>query len=133
MGLHGKANFFITETSFLMVMVTWPFFRLYLLPSKIIYSSLFEATPSSLVCNGTVGPGAEGQSHFLRCFEAMLQDSVGDNAFRLGLMALVAMHAYWYYLFLRILHKLIKGVDAHEAGADEYEGASDDESEAAKE
>merc|ERR1712113_990117 len=60
MGLHGKANFFITETSFLMVIVTWPFFRLYLLPSKIIYSSLFEATPSSLVCNGTVGPVAEG-------------------------------------------------------------------------
>merc|ERR1712007_284518 len=58
----------------------------------------------------------------------MLRGAAGCNAFRLGLMALVAMHAYWYYLFLRILHKLIKGVDAHEAGADEYEGASDDES-----
>jgi len=41
---------------------------------------------------------------------------------------LFCMHCYWYYLFMRILYKLLAGVKSHEAGRD-YEGDSESEDE----
>mmetsp|Transcript_10155 Transcript_10155/g.23182 ORF Transcript_10155/g.23182 Transcript_10155/m.23182 type:complete len:89 (+) Transcript_10155:420-686(+) len=43
------------------------------------------------------------------------------------LTVLVWMHAMWYFLFWRILIKLIRGTNSHKVGEEEYEGASDDE------
>ena len=44
------------------------------------------------------------------------------------MLALMAMHIYWYYLFLRILDGIVRFGSPHAAGQQEYEGASDDES-----
>ena len=43
------------------------------------------------------------------------------------LCALQAMHVMWYMMFWRILYKLLTADSAHEVGAEEYEGDSDDD------
>ena len=46
------------------------------------------------------------------------------------LLALQVMHILWFYMFLRILMKLLfpdAGATAHDAGREVYEGGSDDE------
>ena len=41
------------------------------------------------------------------------------------LTSLFLMHIWWYFLFLRILRKIVTSGSSHEAGRQEYEG--DDE------
>ncbi len=37
------------------------------------------------------------------------------------------LHFYWFFLFLRIIYKIVAGSGAHHAGSEEYEGSSGSE------
>jgi len=104
LGWDSKCGIPIAEAMFVMNLVTWAIFRLWIFPSFAIKST-FVAYPYPVP------------------FFSM------GCACRALLIVLFCMHIYWYYLFWRILIKLIQpGVSGHDAGR-EYEGGSDDDSE----
>eukprot|EP00301_Raphidiophrys_heterophryoidea_P009171 c13511_g1_i1.p1 GENE.c13511_g1_i1~~c13511_g1_i1.p1 ORF type:complete len:381 (+),score=55.77 c13511_g1_i1:77-1144(+) len=112
MGLDSSTGLFLTEGCFAGVLLSWAYIRLYIYPVRILHSIFWHAGP---VCEGT------GKTAF--------QDPYwGCWILRIFMLMLGCMHYYWYYLFLKITYRLIQGTSAHSAGAKDYEGDSDDES-----
>lgn len=95
--LDSKSGLYLSEIFFVTNLGTWAYLRLYCFSTVVVYSAWVESP-----------------RHPLR-------DSIN-----VGLTALVCMHVYWYFLFLKILVKLISSEDAKDAGRT-YEGDSDDE------
>ena len=96
--LDAESGIYIAEISFVVNLITWAYMRLYRFPIII------HAIPHK-VTNVVAGK-------MMLCL----------------LYILYFMHWYWYYLFGRILYKLLTGVKSHEAGRD-YEGDSMSEDE----
>jgi len=121
--IQGSRGLFVTELIFVGNLVTWAYFRLFLYPTKCLYSALME---SPIEIN--VSP---------EDFAAMsLSDKIstslsmpGHTLSNILLNVLLGLHIFWYYLLLRILYKLIVGKKAHKVGEEEYEGQSTDNDE----
>jgi len=100
----GRQYCFCTEILFVIQLITWSIWRLWYFPVYIIYSSLYEQKGCELDCK------------ILRSF----------------LFILLAMHWWWFYLFLRIGYRLVTAKSAHGAAREEYEGGSSDEEDSRK-
>ena len=50
----------------------------------------------------------------------------------IGLGILCVLHGFWFFLMLKIAYKLPTGKKASQAGREEYEGASESDSDAGK-
>merc|ERR1712086_155765 len=87
LGLDDKSGTFIAEGSFVTNLFTWAYLRLYIYPTKVLNSAWFESPASNL-----------------------------RNIINVGLTALFCMHIYWYYLFGRILKKLLSKDSSKDAG-----------------
>ena len=100
--LDAESGIYLAEISFVVNLITWAYMRLYRYPIGIheFYDAIPHKCTSVIVCK------------MLLCL----------------LYILYFMHWYWYYLFGRILYKLLTGVKSHEAGRD-YEGDSMSEDE----
>jgi len=102
LGYDGTSGFYFAEIAFVVNLVTWAILRLWVFPTKVIYSTFFE------------------YPHTFFFFERACQ----------GLLCVLqCMHVWWYLLLLRILYRLLAGQAGHEAGGAEYEGSSDSERE----
>jgi len=99
MDLAGRKYFFMTEILFVTQLITWSICRLWYFPFRIMYSSFYEHNGCPLDCR------------FMRSL----------------LFILLAMHIWWFYLFLRIGYRLVTAKSAHGAAREEYEGPSDGE------
>merc|ERR1712224_520185 len=86
----------ITETLFILGLALWIYCRLYIYPTKLLPSGLFESGPT---CKGS-----ENVCFVLKGFLILLQ----------------LMHIKWTYSLLRILFSGLK----RDAGRKEYEGNS---------
>jgi hypothetical protein len=148
--LEGPASFFCVEAAFALNLATWFWYRIVLLPKNVVLpvarlwrchiavtGNTFEDSGTSFlfsrpiiandgtdsVCRGILDNSEDRP----RKTEAFLATLVGAAALLL-LSALVAMHIYWFCLFLRILRGIL-AEGAHEAGRKEYEGDDIDEAE----
>jgi hypothetical protein len=110
LGLESRHGYFVVEAAYVANLFSWGYFRLYVLPMHILYSTLYARTPNEKL---------------LRIF--LYGDQI-DNVFRIGLLVLVCMHVFWLWLIVRIgLKMFVSGLNPHDAGAEEYEGESDAE------
>lgn len=106
LGWDGAKGFFMTEVSFISLVVSWPLIRMYWFPQVILQSFNSRDNCQPETHGYWTGPGIS-----YNCW-----------ALRTSLLILACMHVYWYYLMLRILYKILKGVDPSSAGDEEYEG-----------
>ena len=128
--LEGDKGLYLTETLFIANLVGWAFFRLWFFPRFIANGVVKSYRVWSLaVFDGETSLlGNEFLNHHLMIGESPTT-SLSYVLLGIGLLLVLAcMHLFWFYLFLRILRKLVRGVDSHEIGREEYEGDSDLES-----
>lgn len=151
--LEERKGFFIVEMCYALVMTSWPYMRLYLFPYYVIYRGVYTAMrPSMLTIDGE-------RTLAVHVFEDFCDDDVaasnsltsvadiqmfcrgctpywgallvvGGPFFLTLLTALFLMHILWYKLLAGIGLKMLMGMDPHEAGRQDYEGADDEVSDA---
>ncbi|KAF0710078.1 hypothetical protein AaE_012663 [Aphanomyces astaci] len=112
--LEDRKGFFLSEVLFAVMLTVWVYFRVYLFPSKLIYTAFWENREACCLPH---------EAHDL----SIIFPSPGPPswlAFSLLLSCLYVLHIWWTFLILRLL----KGVltkSVHDVAEDEYEGASD--------
>jgi hypothetical protein len=104
-GLDADAGYYITEVVFILQLGTWAFARLYIYPFMVVIPAW-----------NCVGP-----------FSSTLVQEWGLKLMCAFLTFLVVLHIWWYFLFCRILYRLVTSESAHDAGREEYEGDSHSE------
>eukprot|EP00038_Savillea_parva_P018067 m.22362 g.22362 ORF g.22362 m.22362 type:complete len:367 (+) comp3976_c0_seq2:2-1102(+) len=104
-GLDADAGYYLTELVFVLQLATWAYARLYTYPIKGVMATWQSVGPFSHTT--------------LQHFGLLLMGSF--------LTFLVVLHIWWYFLFLRILYRLLTAESAHDAGREEYEGSSNSE------
>ena len=155
--LEGPKGLFLVEGCFAATLLAWPPLRGYLFGVHVLFrgaiygarevgfhSSVLPAAASLALGGGKSSLGANVTGHVrggqigdgsfdlltnLRNFP-VIPSSAFPNAYWscVSLLAtILVMNVFWYYALLRILIKILRGADPHEAGADEYEGADEDE------
>lgn len=130
--LDGRAGWFIVELSFALTLSLWSYFRLYLFPFSVIGRGTL---PSLATTAATTFP--DGSLTLATRMKALLGDWTAEyTRFYISavtcnvlLSVLVVLHIWWFGLLLKILYRAITSDSLHDAGADAYEGASDDEGE----
>jgi len=145
----------LVEPVFITNLITWVYFRMYLLPYVIVYQGVYQGYLCSCEVTNTLSGGGDLEAAMANirsaqiCFypernayvdiidQGILQaQNRGDGPpyasvmysamIAMGLLGLLCvMHVYWFALFMRILYGLLTSNDAHEVGAATYEG--DDE------
>lgn len=119
--LEGRRGWFASEVTFLLMVGTWMYYRLYVFPMRIFYSSVFESHQYSI-------PGYPG-GWWINLWPETVYLLFPELCF---LVILQCLHVWWFFLMLRILYKLATA-SAREASREEYEGDSDDEAETSEE
>jgi ceramide synthetase len=105
MGLDESSGTYLTEGVFALNIGTWAWLRLWEFPRRAVYSVAVEF------------PRGDQQP-----------PPAGGYACLVFLCFLQCLHAWWFYLFLRIAYKIVASAEnPHDAGREEYEGSSDSE------
>ena len=142
--LAGAKGLFLTEIAFASVLAAWGWWRLYVLPVNVIYSSVAPwvflgrdrnyCAENLMSYHDPSGSLVAGDAAHITDLEiAGVCSSAGPAHFRNlvvvnGLLcALVLMHIYWYAMFLRMLGRMLNEEATTEVGEAEYEGGSDDD------
>jgi ceramide synthetase len=94
--LENRAGWFLSEAIFVINLVCWVYWRLWIFPSKVMPTCMFE---SEYYWPGKI-------EMYWVCIPL--------------LVALLVLHIWWTFLFFRIAYKLL-WMDAHAAGQEEYE------------
>lgn len=151
--LDADRGCYLVEPIFVTNLLTWMYYRMYVLPYTIVYRGVYAGIECAYAIHhnsGDIALATKWATENKMCFQEqpgatarVIQNGVqfagpdtaaplysGLISFAL-LITLCLMHIYWYFLFLRILHGLLSGNDAHETGASQYEG--DDDTEESKE
>lgn len=135
--LEGPPGGFLLEASFVGLLVSWFYYRLYVLPKYIIYQGAFGGMLCAYGChinNGVVQREMcwDGSVAAERVAQARWARGREDNSslnlllgavMTLLLIVLFLMHVYWFLLFVRIALKLLKGEMGHAVAEQEYEGS----------
>ncbi|RHY32482.1 hypothetical protein DYB32_002530 [Aphanomyces invadans] len=112
--LEDRKGFFVTEVLFAIMLSVWVYFRVYLYPAKLIYTSFWENREACCLPH---------EAHDLNVVFPY-PGPPSWLAFNILLGSLYLLHIWWTFLILRLL----KGVltkSVHDVAEDEYEGASD--------
>uniref|UniRef100_K3X2W5 TLC domain-containing protein n=1 Tax=Globisporangium ultimum (strain ATCC 200006 / CBS 805.95 / DAOM BR144) TaxID=431595 RepID=K3X2W5_GLOUD len=105
--LEGACGLFLSELLFVAFVVNWDYFRLYLLPTKLLYTTLVENRMR-----------LEDAHDFTNLPTVVA-------AFQRAARRALYLHIWWGFLIVRFVVGVVaKG--AHETGKDEYEGSSSD-------
>jgi len=117
MKFDGPKFFFLTEVFFMSNLGSWLYLRLWRFPWLIhtcFITSQATCAPPDIRGKWWLGS----------------RDEIPYQLVLIGLLfILLALHFYWFALFLRILYRLVSGSNAHDAGREEYEGDSGSERE----
>ncbi|KAF0713158.1 Aste57867_4488 [Aphanomyces stellatus] len=116
--LEARKGFFVSEGLFAISIVGWFYSRVYLFPTKLIYSAFWENREACCLPH---------QAHDL----SILFPSPGPPswlAFIVLLTTLFVLHVWWTFLLLRLLVGVLT-TTVHDVAEDEYEGASDTDKE----
>ena len=116
--MEGVSGYFATEIAYVSCVVSWIYFRLYQFPFRAIYASFVE--PLRLLAKYPREP-----SVFLG-LEWFPPDLPLYSELNMLLLTLLALHVYWFHLFLMIGWRIVME-GPREASRQEYEGDSDTE------
>uniref|UniRef100_K3W7A6 TLC domain-containing protein n=1 Tax=Globisporangium ultimum (strain ATCC 200006 / CBS 805.95 / DAOM BR144) TaxID=431595 RepID=K3W7A6_GLOUD len=121
--LEGLRGLFVSELLFVATLIDWCYFRIYLYPTKLLYTTMIENREASMTM--------EDAHDFTKLFPYPGPPSW--LLFNVLLSTLYCLHIWWGFLIIRLaVGAVTKGT--HETGKDEYEGtSSDSESENTKE
>jgi len=114
--LEGFRGFFLVEIMFATVILSWAYLRLWIFPSKLIYSTLIES-------HHLAGRSAHDGEIWKDLFPPGMPFWLVANV---CLSVLYVCHWVWFRLFLKLLIKVIR-LGPHKAGEDDYEGRSDED------
>ncbi|ETV82903.1 hypothetical protein H257_04676 [Aphanomyces astaci] len=109
--LEARQGFYITEVLFAIMLSVWLYCRVYMFPTKIIRSSMWESRAACAVPLET------------------WDFTISWLGFNLMLLALYALHIWWTFLLLRLLYNALSNSGVHTAAEVEYEGRSDSDKE----
>ncbi|RLN99780.1 hypothetical protein DYB28_004004, partial [Aphanomyces astaci] len=109
--LEARQGFYITEVLFAIMLSVWLYCRVYMFPTKIIRSSMWESRVACAVPLET------------------WDFTISWLGFNLMLLALYALHIWWTFLLLRLLYNALSNSGIHTAAEVEYEGGSDSDKE----
>ncbi|RHY12120.1 hypothetical protein DYB25_003666 [Aphanomyces astaci] len=109
--LEARQGFYITEVLFAIMLSVWLYCRVYMFPTKIIRSSMWESRAACAVPLET------------------WDFTISWLGFNLMLLALYALHIWWTFLLLRLLYNALSNSGVHTAAEVEYEGGSDSDKE----
>jgi len=146
--LEGPSGLFLVEASYVTNLLTWAYFRLYVLPVKVIWRGIINASREVATAPGV--PGMEAFSASVGSEHTrghppgyVLDTSYGDGSFDIFaniralpahenipmfwtasclLVILNVMHVVWYLLMLNIGRKMLYGQAPSTTGEEEYEG-----------
>jgi len=116
--IEGVRGWMATEIAYGTCVVSWMYYRLYQFPFRAIYASFVE--PLRLLSKH---PRQPVTFLGLQWFPPDLPLYTEMNAL---LFTLLALHIYWFHLFLMIGYRIITE-NVREASRQEYEGDSDEE------
>lgn len=116
--LEGPKGFFLSELAYASCVISWIYWRLYEFPFRVLKGSLIR--PVQLVTRHSRSP-----TTFFG-IELWSPDLPYSTETNLLLFALLALHVYWFHLFLMIGYRILTE-SARAASRQEYEGDSDDE------
>lgn len=116
--VEGRAGFFMTEIAYVSCVLSWIYYRLYQFPFRAIYASFVEPL-RHLAKHPRVASVVLGLEWFP-------PDLPLYTELNLLLFTLLALHVYWFHLFLMIGWRIINE-GPREASRQEYEGDSDTE------
>jgi hypothetical protein len=114
--MEGRAAFYMVEINMINTLVCWAYWRLWVFPFHVLPSTIWGSHDA---CGDPAHRG-----------DYWHHDPPGIQMWRLAnclMTMLVFMHAYWFALLLRVVKKAIQRENLHHAGAEAYEGHSDDE------
>jgi ceramide synthetase len=146
--LEGASGRYIVETVFVSNLVSWVYFRLWLFPTKVIWRGCLGAghdpATGALTFGGRMDDPFDPRApdHLAAGYAREFGAASSDfwwHRFRVQragcalLVLLLVLHVYWFFLFLRIGVRILATGSGHQAGREEYEGDSDDESSTKKE
>lgn len=120
LGLDASVGAFLVEISFGTHMFVWPTFRGYFFPFKIIAATFSNAAKAHILVPLETTTWEVLTSPFL------VPECPPGWVLRLAMLCLLVLHAWWYWLSIKIVIKLVTGENAHDAGREEYEGDSSD-------
>ncbi|EQC29655.1 hypothetical protein SDRG_12659 [Saprolegnia diclina VS20] len=113
--LENREGWFITEFMFAFTLIQWVYFRVYLFPTKLMYSTLYEMRASCMdpiaALDFSILFPSPGPTHWLW--------------FNTLIAALYTLHIWWTFLLMRLLYGVLT-VGPNSASKDEYEGHSSD-------
>ncbi|KAF1335482.1 Longevity-assurance protein, partial [Globisporangium splendens] len=113
--LEGLRGLFVSELMFVVLLVDWSYFRIYLYPTKLLYTAMIENREASMTM--------EDAHDFTNLFPYPGPPSW--LLFNVLLSTLYCLHIWWGFLIVRLaVGAITKGT--HETGKDEYEGTSSD-------
>jgi hypothetical protein len=115
--LEGQKGFFLSEIAYVVCVLSWIYFRLYQFPFRIFRGSFL--TPYVLLLR------TPRVSYSFLGLEFFPSDLPWHFHLNVMLMALMVLHVYWFFLFLRIGLRIMND-SARDASRLEYEGDSDD-------
>lgn len=113
--LEGVHGLFTSEFLFAVVLIDWAYLRIYLYPTKLLYTTLIENREASMTL--------EDAHDFTQLFP-----NPGPPSwllFNVLLVTLYCLHIWWGFLLVRVLIGTLKK-GAHETGKEQYEGTSSD-------
>ena len=114
--VDGMRGWMLTEISYVTCILSWMYYRLYQFPFRAIYASFVE--PLRLLSKH---PRQPVTFLGLQWFPPDLPLYTEMNAL---LFTLLALHIYWFHLFLMIGYRILTE-NVREASRQEYEGDSD--------
>jgi hypothetical protein len=114
--LEGARGWMVTELSFSSCVISWMYFRLYQFPFRAIYASFVE--PLRLL---TRHPRT---AYVFLGLEWVPPDLPLYTHMNLLLFTLLALHIYWFHLFIMIGWRILTE-SVREASRQEYEGDSE--------
>jgi len=117
--LESAAGRYMSECAYFINMIGWIYFRLYIFPTRVIYSALYE---SHLLL-----ASRDNGKFWVNFFD---KDMPLYGAMVSLLVVLFFLHIWWFALLVRIGYKAFntQGVNKlNQTGAEQYEGDSDHE------
>ncbi|OQS02487.1 hypothetical protein THRCLA_05131 [Thraustotheca clavata] len=113
--MEDRKGWFVTEILFVITLIEWIYFRVYLFPTKLMNSTIYElrysCMPPEAAADLTILFPHPGPTHWFW--------------FNLLFISLYMLHIWWTFLLIRILIGVLT-VGANSVSKEEYEGASSD-------
>jgi hypothetical protein len=117
--LSGMRGFFVTEIAYISSIVGWAYWRLWMWPTKVVYSMIFE-------WHAAHAGGPDAGYPWRNLFPENMPNYV---MYVFGFSALVVMHSWWFYILARVGIRLALNHDARDVSAEEYEGRGSEDDE----